>query len=382
MSAVAPSPLTYFASPERQSPEGLAQQAAQFEDMGALARVLDLIPSLVMILNRQRQLLFGNRALREFTRPRQNAGLVGLRPGELLACHHAAGAPNGCGTSEACRTCGAANAILAGLQGNHSRHECRVRTTEHEALDLRVEASPFRWLDNDYVLVIATDIGDLKRRQVLERLFFHDILNTAGGIQGLAEIIDMNPGEAAQLSGDLRQVAETLVNEIRMQRMLVAAENQDLALSPTGLKAAVILEQVASVYRHHRIASGVLVKVEGAGADFDFISDESILQRILGNLLKNAMEASRPGETVSIGAALVANEVVFWCHNPGCMPREVQLQIFQRSYTSKGVGRGIGTYSVKLLTERYLGGRAMFTSAPEVGTRFEVRLPLALPGGG
>jgi sensor histidine kinase regulating citrate/malate metabolism len=52
------------------------------------------------------------------------------------------------------------------------------------------------------------------------------------------------------------------------------------------------------------------------------------------------------------------------------MPPEVQLQIFQRSFSTKGKGRGVGTYSMKLLTERYLGGKLAFTSAAGEGTTF------------
>ncbi|MFA7348153.1 MAG: ATP-binding protein, partial [Desulfurivibrionaceae bacterium] len=59
----------------------------------------------------------------------------------------------------------------------------------------------------------------------------------------------------------------------------------------------------------------------------------------------------------------------------GCMPENVQLQIFQRSFSTKGTGRGLGTYSIKLLGERYLKGRVSFTSTPEKGTTFRFRCP-------
>jgi signal transduction histidine kinase len=61
------------------------------------------------------------------------------------------------------------------------------------------------------------------------------------------------------------------------------------------------------------------------------------------------------------------------------MPADVQLQMFHRSFSTKGKGRGTGTYSVKLLTEKYLQGRVAFTSTPASGTTFEVTLPYALP---
>jgi sensor histidine kinase regulating citrate/malate metabolism len=58
------------------------------------------------------------------------------------------------------------------------------------------------------------------------------------------------------------------------------------------------------------------------------------------------------------------------------MPREVQLQVFQRSFSTKArSGRGIGTYSIKLFVERYLKGTVGFTSDEPGGTTFTVTLP-------
>lgn len=67
---------------------------------------------------------------------------------------------------------------------------------------------------------------------------------------------------------------------------------------------------------------------------------------------------------------------MFWVHNPTVMPRKVQLQVFQRSFSTKGKGRGLGTYSVKFLSERYLQGQVFFASTPETGTTFTVHYPL------
>ncbi len=78
---------------------------------------------------------------------------------------------------------------------------------------------------------------------------------------------------------------------------------------------------------------------------------------------------------VSPHSEATEDHVDFWVHNDGVMPRDVQLQVFQRSFSTKGPGRGLGTYSIKLLTERYLHGRASFTSTPETGTTFSVTYP-------
>ena len=65
---------------------------------------------------------------------------------------------------------------------------------------------------------------------------------------------------------------------------------------------------------------------------------------------------------------------MFEVHNPVEMPREIQLQMFVRSFSTKGLGRGLGTYSARLFTEAYLGGRIGFRS-DSTGTTFWVEIP-------
>ena len=67
--------------------------------------------------------------------------------------------------------------------------------------------------------------------------------------------------------------------------------------------------------------------------------------------------------------------MVFWVHNPGHMDPSVQHQVFRRFFSTKGPGRGLGTYSIKLLAEEYLGGRVSLDSSPERGTTFVLSLP-------
>ena len=106
------------------------------------------------------------------------------------------------------------------------------------------------------------------------------------------------------------------------------------------------------------------------------ITDRQLLRRVLGNMLKNALEATLPHGTVTLSCMDGGDAMTFCVHNPGVMPPEVQLQIFQRSFSTKGEsGRGIGTYSMKLFGERYLGGTIDFVSNQEEGTTFHLRLP-------
>ena len=59
-------------------------------------------------------------------------------------------------------------------------------------------------------------------------------------------------------------------------------------------------------------------------------------------MLKNTLEAIDRNNTITIGLNKNNDKIEFWVHNPGYIPRDVQIQIFQRSFSTKSVNRGIG----------------------------------------
>jgi len=373
---------TYFASPERTPEEELDHRHALLVGDEGLCHLLDAMPEFVMIVGPTRQILLGNRAVVDFAASQGYQAFIGARPGEILSCRHALSAPSGCGTGEACRTCGAVEAILAGLAGNRACHECRVlRETPHgpEALDLKVWGTPFRWQGQSLALVVAVDISDEKRRKVLERIFFHDILNTAGAISGLTELLVDGIFTLDEAKDNLMVATQMLVQEIRCQRDLLAAENNELVANIEPLHSLQFLEIVVHTYRKTPLGLDRKILIEPGAWEVTFSSDKRLLGRVIGNLVKNALEASPVGGTVTLGCAVKEGGICFWINNSGVIPRETQLQIFNRSYSTKEPGRGIGTYSVKILTERYLKGRVAFTSDANDGTTFTVTYPLEGP---
>ena len=374
-------PATCFAPPER-LPVGETQRLhALLADDDGLCALIDAMPELVMVVGATRQVLLGNRALRAFATSQGVDEFLGMRPGELLSCNHAGTAPSGCGTAEACSTCGAVETILAALDGNQAGHECRVlRETAHgvEALDLKVWGTPFRWNGEALALLVAVDISNEKRRKVLERLFFHDILNTAGAIDSLTQLLVEGVMTFDEAKESLQETARHLVSEIRGQRELLAAENNELSVHPMPLHSGLFLQGVANTYANTSLGLDRQIVIAPDAETVIFHSDERLLGRVMGNLVKNALEASPDGGTVTLGCRLEGETISFWCHNEEAMPRDIQLQVFHRSFSTKDEGRGIGTYSVKLLTERYLKGRVTFTSDERSGTTFTVTYPIDL----
>jgi signal transduction histidine kinase len=158
----------------------------------------------------------------------------------------------------------------------------------------------------------------------------------------------------------------------------LAAENKELVVHPVSIDTTVLLKEIQNTFLKSETGKQFHIRIAPGAQQIEFISDRTLLTRVLSNMVKNALEASVPGDIIIIGVERLGEEIQFSVHNPGFIPHEVQLQIFQRSFSTKGAGRGLGTYGMRLLSERYLKGKVSFTSSEDQGTTFTARYHLIL----
>ena len=345
-----------------------------------LLDVLDAFPGFVLVLNHTRQIVFANQSFLDFLGAASLAEVLGKRPGDALACEHAVHSALGCGTTVFCSTCGAAKATpLLHQPENGDAQECRIRQEgSGKSFDFRVQTAPFPGGDESLHLFFLTDISHEKRRRALERIFFHDVANIATGMVGMSRTLcqkELDAEKKRQFQDVLHRYAHRLADEVEAQSALAAAENNDLHLQGKPCASLGLLEEVVAFYNNIDNGRTSRVEISADALATEFFTDPRLLHRILINMAKNAIEASPPEGVVRIGCEQAGNNLEFWVHNQGCMPENVQLQLFQRSFSTKGTGRGLGTYSIKLLGERYLKGKVSFTSSPENGTTFRFRCP-------
>jgi len=202
-------------------------------------------------------------------------------------------------------------------------------------------------------------------------------LNTAIGLRGFAEFLQEEIDEdSKEFIPMIYNLSHRIIEEINAQKELTAAENNELSVTVKSINSKNLLQELAQSYENQEVAQDRYISINIDAADFTLTSDPTLLRRVIGNMLKNALEASQPGETVTLGCEIKENTIEFWVNNPNFMPREVQLQMFQRSFSTKGGGRGLGTYSMKLLTERYLKGNIAFITSEKEGTTFKAGYPI------
>ena len=343
-----------------------------------LTTLLDGIPDGAMILTPQRQIAVANRALREHLQKNEQE-LLGLRPGEAFGCIHVHTEQHDCGSTSFCRHCGAAKTIFQCRMGQQGAEECRIEASKgakSQSYDLLVWGTPFDLEGEEFIFLAVADISHEKRRQALERIFLHDFRNTAGGVLGLARLLqeEVDPNQQ-EIVSVMVQGMEMMLGGIEAQRQLLWAENGELEVDLCQVDAWRALQEVGKAFGPSPEGQGKQLVVDPESQGLTLRTDPTLLHRVLANLVKNALEACQPGDTVRLGCRPEDGNLCLWINNPGQMPEKVRRQMFKRSFSTKGLGRGLGAYSAKLITERYLDGQIGFSSTPQEGTTFSVRLP-------
>ena len=369
---------TKFASPARSTAAQINQSKETILNQEFFTRSLNAYPDVVLVLNGNRQIVYANQKLIALLGIKCVEDVLGKRPGEAINCVRSNLEPGGCGTSLFCRECGAVRAILTAQKGKEDFQECRitVATPQGEAaLDLRVWAVPVHIQDQTFTFFTIRDIADEKRREVLERTFFHDILNEAGILAGYSE--NMKDGlvpPEEKPAEKIHRYSQRLIEFIQEQRDLLNAEKGTYVVQQETFLVYPYLHELVTLYQQNRLARNRRVVLECPNREAVITTDPILLRRIIGNLIKNALEATAEGGTVTVKFWQAEGKKIFSVQNPAFIPEDVQLQLFQRSFSTKGKGRGIGTYSIKLFTENYLKGKVSFDSASTRGTTFFVRL--------
>ena len=363
---------------KREDEEGIELEKRILEAASELALFQDL-PIFTVVTNRFRQIVWANREALRMLGADSIRNLAGKRPGEVFGCMHAENPDGGCGITEFCAFCGAAGSLASALEGVEGGEECVIRRGERhdfDSLELLVWTRPLSLSGRDFIAFAARDLSAQKRREVLERVFYHDILNTAASLLSLTSLLrDMPEPEFSEYLGLAENEAERLVDEIESQRSVKAAEDGDLVLDGEACDADELLDAALKPYRHFLGLREVELRRGPLAPGPAVRTDRALARRVVVNMVKNALEASGKGDYVSACVERREDGIEVRIGNPSVLTEEERIRMFQRSFSTKGKGRGLGAYGMKLLGEGYLGGRIWFESSEESGTIFHLFLP-------
>jgi len=377
MSCEAQSPVTtHFAPAERSTPEALRLEAEACLTHPVARFLMQALDGLVLILDVHRQVLATNERVMQLMDASEGSPL-GRRPGELFGCIHVPESPGGCGTNHACAHCGAVLAVLKAQETGQAVHSECLLTLRHgeliESAEFEIVASPLAVEGYQFIAVVLHDLSAVKRRDALERLFYHDVANLMQGIRGWADLLATGATTSTGVAQKLAHLTDLLDRELKSHRAMAQAEHGQLKPRVRAILPLEILQDVGDLLGRHALARDRSVRILPT-PDILIHTDPELLSRVVLNMAVNAVEASFMGDTITLSAEMEGPSVCFRVHNPGEIPAAVQSRIFQRSFSTKGTsGRGLGTYAMKLFGESVLRGRVGFDTGP-AGTAFWIRL--------
>lgn len=372
---------SFFASPERDGESKLKHALHVAANNPLINSAMEAFGGLIAVLNGHRQVLTLNTTMLSAMGIDDPESVFGLRPGEMLGCIHAWDNGAGCGTSKTCSTCGAAIAMVSCLEeGDSVVRECII-TVEKERvqseLSFNLRATPLFCNTEQFILLFLEDRTEHKRRQSLERAFYHDVNNIIQSLCGVSELLALEgPSSNFATVSKLGELSQRLNKEVQIQRALSLAKGTKYPFQLEQTSVNALLHKLEVLCAGHPLARERKLTMGSSKVDISLKTDVSLCLRILTNMVINALEATGKGDEIRAGFDSEAAQPRFFVWNPGVIPEKVALRIFERFYSTKAsTGRGNGTYAMKLFGETVLGGKVSFTSDEQSGTTFYFELP-------
>lgn len=235
---------------------------------------------------------------------------------------------------------------------------------------------------------VRLDLDRLQRDSQQKDVLFHCLVHDlAGPLTSIKAIFSMLEREALPESMKrfvdigVRQTArqEELIRDMlevfAAERLMFDPATFDRATAPDARACAqVVVDALAPAAR----AKGVEIEFEGGDERLRVIGDRLKLERVISNLVENAIRHSPDGGRIGvrIGSRDGLGTIDVEDNGPG-ISDEVAKKLFHRlAQGSESHGKaGLGLYFVRMTVERW-GGAVGFAAVPRGGTRFWITLPV------
>lgn len=233
--------------------------------------------------------------------------------------------------------------------------------------------------------IMTSDTLNQFRKDLLSHLT-HDLRNSVIGLHRVTEQLGVNQNVIAPemllgvLHKSTKEMMEILGKIIDLDQHMM---RDDLAISKVSLPE--LVQRVQLHFAEEIAAVGLTLSVDfdtsQAGQRFLVAGNVEWLQRLLVNLLTNAIQFTPGGGSITVRlAAENSNAVLSISDTGGGISDDIKQDIFNRfwhgdQHSRYYLGRGFGLYVCKRIVEAH-DGQITCHSVPGQGTTFTVTLPL------
>lgn len=239
-------------------------------------------------------------------------------------------------------------------------------------------------------LVVLTDITELQRLGRVRRDFVanisHELRTPLTSLQILVDTLanELAPTSPAQTWVDKLQNQLDVLHQLSQELMdLALIESGQMPIKLVPVSLAQLVANVLQVFQP-QIERKHLTLVQDLPDSLHVLADATGAQRVLGNLLHNAIKFTPSGGQITLRARQTDEMVEIQVQDTGIgIPAEALPRIFERFYkvdqartAGKTRGTGLGLAIAKHLVEAH-GGKIWAESVEGKGSTFYFTLPLA-----
>ena len=174
-----------------------------------------------------------------------------------------------------------------------------------------------------------------------------------------------------------RDMLETVDLSVQKMKLLLQRLSRGTASeAPSRLRLDKLLQRAVAV----KLAIAPRPVLEIIDADLMVMANAARLERVIGHIIQNAVEATPREGRVSVRLIEWRQQAIVECSDDGCGMSEdfIRDRLFKPFESTKSAGMGIGVFESREYLQE-LGGRIEVVSAPGAGTTFRIILPLLPP---
>lgn len=224
-------------------------------------------------------------------------------------------------------------------------------------------------------------LKEIEKKDVLLHCIVHDLNNPLTAIKGCFALM-----EYYQLDEEINELVEMGKRQVLKQQALIrdvldaySAEMGPIDLEDKKFEDFPVLDQVIQTVhdnsKHIFKQKKVKLKIKSEDANTRVIGEASKLERVISNLLENALRHSPSDSTVAIQSEVLSDlvKVTIQDEGPGVPDGVVLFEKFSQASNKGKVG--LGLYFCRITVENW-GGNIGFLNRPQGGATFWFELPI------
>lgn len=258
--------------------------------------------------------------------------------------------------------------------------------TERGAIDIYCQISVTQLQNKTIFMLTFSDINkEMEDKEIeswmrLIRVLTHEIMNSVTPITSISDTLlskqQFNPNDVQNGLEVISKTGKGLISFVESYRKFTHIPEPQ----PTLFYVKGFVERMIVLARHHNNYPNIQWTIDIQPADLILYADENLMNLVMINLLKNAVQAignTRPDGQIFIKAYCNENESIMLevSNNGPTIPEAEVSHIFIPFFTTKETGSGIGLSVVRQIMRRSGGSVALKKELQSDMTTFVLIFP-------